>query len=79
MNLRVLSDAPSDKFGGILSDGHDRMMIEFCSINSPLDHLDHRGLSIMGTARSCSTIIEYTRASWFMTDHSTNLSDWVMR
>jgi len=61
------------------SDGHDQIMIEFCSINSLLDHLDHRGLSIMCTARSCSAIIEYTRASWFMTDHSTNLGDWVMR
>jgi len=65
------------------------------TISSLLDHLDHRGLSIrswssrasmiwsicsiMGTARSCSTIIEYTRASWFMTDHSTNLIYWVMR
>ena len=49
------------------------------TINSLLDHLDHGGLSIMGTARSCSTIIEYTQASWFMTDHSTNLRDWVVR
>ena len=80
---------------GTCSDGHDQIMIEFCSISSLLDHLDHRGLSIrswssrasmiwsicsiMGTARSCSTIIEYTGASWLMTDHSTNLSDWVMQ
>jgi len=27
------------------SDGQDQM-IEFCSINSLLNHLDHRGLSI---------------------------------
>jgi len=78
----------------IFSDGHDQIMIEFCSISSLLDHLDHRGLStrsrssrayimgsicsIMGTARSCSALVEYTLASWFMTDHSTNLSYWVM-
>ena len=30
----------------IFSDGHDQIMIEFCSISSLLDHLDHRGLSI---------------------------------
>jgi len=60
-----------------------------CSIS-----LDHRGPSIrswssrksmirsicsmMNTARSCSTIIWYTRASWIMTDHSTHLSDCVL-
>ena len=35
--------------------------------------------SIMGTTRWCSTIIEHTRASRIMTDHSTNLGNWVMR
>ena len=43
----------------MINDGHDQIMIEFCSINSVLDHLDHRGLSNRGTARSCSAIIEY--------------------
>ena len=69
-------------------------MIEFCSTIVCSISLDHRGplirswssresmiwsiCSIIGAARSCSTIIEYTRASWIMTDHSTHLSDCVI-
>ena len=45
------------------SNGHDQIMTEFCSNIVCSISLDHWGPSIMGTARSCSTIIEYTRTS----------------
>ena len=59
----------------LCSDGHDQIMIEFCSTmicSISLDHGVRR--SIMGTARSYSTIIEYTRASGVMPDHSAILN-----
>ena len=70
--------------------GHDQIMIELCSTIVCSISLDYRGpsirswssresiiwsfFSIIGTVRSCSTIIEYARASWIMTDHSTLVS-----
>ena len=39
------------------SDGHDQIMID----HTVLDHLDHEARSIIGTARSQSTMLEHDR------------------
>ena len=77
------------------SDANDQIMIEFrsiivCSITTIIGvpwswswssraSMIWSICSIMGTTRSCSTTIEYTRQSSIMTDHSAHLSNRVMR